>query len=134
MKKNTGFIFFRASVAVLLLVHGLVRLWNWRTEIPGLGAFLEDEGMVFGKLLAWAITALEIVGAVLIAFGKYIKWIAPLFIIYLFAGIIMVHRFNGWFVVGPSQNGMEYNVLLVICLSFIWFATTGPSKGEGRAQ
>lgn len=31
-------------------------------------------------------------------------------------GIVLVHAPHGWFVVGAGRNGMEYSVLLIVCL------------------
>lgn len=118
--KETPFIFFRAGVCIILLVHGIDKLISWDTSIPGLGAFLNSKGWVFGNLFAVLITLLETAGALMVAAGKYVRWAAPVFIVYLLMGILMVHMHNGWFVVGPSQDGMEYNVLLVICMLYIW--------------
>ncbi|WP_158765204.1 hypothetical protein [Terricaulis silvestris] len=31
-------------------------------------------------------------------------------------GAVLVHYPDGWFVVGAGRNGMEYSVLLLVCL------------------
>jgi putative oxidoreductase len=31
-------------------------------------------------------------------------------------GILLVHRHDGWFVVGGGRNGVEYSVLLIAVL------------------
>jgi putative oxidoreductase len=38
------------------------------------------------------------------------------FALELFAGIVLVHARDGWFVVGGGRNGMEYSVLLIVGL------------------
>jgi len=53
------------------------------------------------------------------AAGYFVRWIAAIFIIELLVGIFLVHLQNGWFVVGATQGGMEYSVLLIICLVVI---------------
>jgi len=35
------------------------------------------------------------------------------------AGIWISHARHGWFVVGPGENGMEYSVTLIACLSAV---------------
>jgi putative oxidoreductase len=40
-------------------------------------------------------------------------------------GMYLVHAAAGWFVVGAGRNGVEFNVLLIICLVVI--AMTAPS-------
>jgi len=34
-------------------------------------------------------------------------------------GIALVHAPAGWFVVGLGRNGMEYSILLIICLAAV---------------
>lgn len=122
MKYNSVFAFtiFRAGVCLLLLVHGISRLFFEEDGISSFGAYLDTKGLIVGNQLAGAVTLLEIGGSILIAIGKYVRWLAPLFVIYLLLGVLMVHWHNGWFVVGHSLNGMEYNVLLILCMLFIW--------------
>jgi putative oxidoreductase len=40
-------------------------------------------------------------------------------------GIYLVHAPAGWFVVGAGRNGMEFSVLLILCLLVI--AMTSPT-------
>ncbi|GAB2824896.1 DoxX family protein [Ferruginibacter profundus] len=120
-KPFIAFVIFRSVVCLMLFIHGAERFCLWEKGIPAFGQYLNEKGFLFGNFIAGAITLLETGGAVLIALGKYLKWLIPLFIIYLLMGIIMVHIKNGWFVVGSSVNGIEYNVLLISCLLFIWY-------------
>lgn len=83
-------------------------------------------GFPFGVAIAWGITLFEIVGGVTLAAGYFRKWIAFTFILQLTVGIIVVHGPIGWFVVGYSSGGMEYSVLLTLCLLTI--ASTGTKK------
>jgi len=53
------------------------------------------------------------------AAGYFVRWIAAIFITELLVGIFLVHLQNGWFVVGATQGGMEYSVLLIISLLVI---------------
>ena len=62
------------------------------------------------------MTAIEILGTVLLATGRLV---APLTLIYISiyaVGIYMVHAPDGWFVVGKGRNGAEYSVLLIVAL------------------
>ncbi|HKJ16853.1 MAG TPA: hypothetical protein VJ984_05875 [Xanthomonadales bacterium] len=44
-------------------------------------------------------------------------------------GIVLVHAPEGWFVVGLGRNGMEYSVLLIVCLlSNAWLHSPRPRK------
>jgi len=53
------------------------------------------------------------------AAGYFVRWIAAIFIIEHCFGIILVHAFNGWFVVGHQVGGVEYSVLIIFSLLVI---------------
>jgi putative oxidoreductase len=108
---KTFFALFRAIAAGLMMVHGFTRLFIG--GIPIFGNWFESIGVPFGSLLAGGITFFEIIGGALLLLGKCGKWIAPLFMMHLLMGIILVHGKHGWFVVGLSFNGVEYSVCLI---------------------
>jgi putative oxidoreductase len=110
-------ILLRVAVSVFLIAHGLTRIYLG--TVGGFGEFLNSRGLIVGGVLAWGITIFEIVGGASMALGYFVRWIAAIFMIELCAGIILVHAQNGWFVVGATQGGMEYSVLLIISLIVI---------------
>ena len=80
----------RASVAVVLILHGVARATAG--TVGGFGAFLSDVGQIpFGHALAWAITIVEIVGGILLAFGVAATPLCVWFITVLVSGMRMVH-------------------------------------------
>lgn len=103
----------RFAAAGNLLIHGIYRL-----SVGGVTPFDGYlSGLGFPPYSAWLITAFEIVGAIMILVGR---WVAPLcivFIVEIGMGIFLLHRHEGWFVVGGGRNGMEYSVLLIICFA-----------------
>jgi len=105
---------FRIIVGLLLVAHGVARLYNG--TVNDFGGFLETKGFPVGVGIAWMLTIVEIAGGLLIAAGFMVKWLCLWFMIELLAGIILVHAQHGWFVVGPSLNGVEYSVLLIFSL------------------
>lgn len=111
------FCLYRASVSILMIIHGITRLYLG--TVPDFGGFLDGQGIPFGVAVAYGITAFEILGGLLLIFGKFPKWIATLFALELLFGIIMVHSKFGWFVVGHSSNGMEYNISLILAFLLI---------------
>lgn len=118
----------RGAAALLLLVHGVARISLG--IVDDFGLFLAGVGLPFGAALAWVITGVEVAGGALLALGAGARWLAPWFIVQLLAGIALVHAPAGWFVVGAGRNGVEYSVLLVICLSAVtWDAWRGPREG-----
>ncbi|TDO26440.1 DoxX family protein [Sediminibacterium goheungense] len=111
---------FRIVLSLLLIIHGVVRL-----SVGGalhFGAYLEEEGIPAGNIIAYLLTFFEIVGGCLLALRVYTKWIVPVFLIEIILGLIMVHAKEGWFVVGYGRNGSEYSVLIIISLVLIWFS------------
>jgi putative oxidoreductase len=107
----------RITVSLFLIAHGVAR--TYLGTIGGFGEFLDSKGFVIGGMLAWAITIFEIVGGSAMALNYFVRWIAAVFIIELATGIVLVHAPQGWFVVGATLGGMEYSVLLIICLLVI---------------
>jgi putative oxidoreductase len=102
------------AVAILLGAHGLFRLYSG--GVVPFGAFLESRGIPAGRLVAWAITLFELVGPVLLILGRLVVPVAIGHILILIGGIVLVHASSGWFVVGGGQNGVEYNILLIVAL------------------
>ena len=110
-------IVFRIVVALLLVVHGVMRLSAG--AVNGFGEFLNSKGFMIDPAIAWFLTIFEIVGGLVLAAGYLVKWISTIFIIEIAMGIILVHAKNGWFVVGHQLNGVEYSVLLIFSLLLI---------------
>lgn len=105
----------RLTLAGLIAAHGWMRFLGGGVE--PFGAWLTSQGVPFGPLVAIAITAVEILGTPVLAWGRFVVF--PLTLMYsaIYAvGIVMVHAPAGWFVVGAGRNGAEYSVLLIIVL------------------
>lgn len=114
---NKTLTLLRITVSLLLMAHGFMRLYV--NSLHDFGAFLVARGFPYGYALAWCVTLLDIIGGALLALGIARKPICIAFIIELVMGIILVHFRNGWFVVGHQSGGMEYSVLLIVCLVVI---------------
>ncbi len=107
----------RYVLALFLAIHGWTRLLD--DGVAPFGGFLEISGFPLGFWIASAITAYEILGAPLLAWGRLVL---PLTLGYVFIyvmGIVLVHAPHGWFVVGAGRNGAEYSVLLIVCLLLV---------------
>ncbi|CAN5867100.1 hypothetical protein BH24ACI1_BH24ACI1_00160 [soil metagenome] len=109
--RNFALIFLRIIVALLMLIHGIARIYFG--IVDDFGEFLTLNNFPLGFYLAWAITSFEIVGSVLLAIGRYVAPLAIIFAVHLLCGILLVHLKEGWFVVGAGKNGAEYSVLLI---------------------
>ena len=109
----------RLTLAGLLAAHGWARLLGG--GVVPFGEWLQTQGLPAGFYLAAAVTGYEIIATVLYAAGK---WVWPLslgFIGIYTTGLLLVHAPFGWFVVGAGRNGMEYSVLLIVCLALTGF-------------
>jgi putative oxidoreductase len=103
----------RFACAGNLLIHGITRL-------SGGGVSPFDEwlsGLGFPPFTAWLITCFEIAASIMIMAGKWVSPLCIIFVVELGMGIFLLHRHEGWFVVGGGRNGMEYSVLLIVCFS-----------------
>jgi putative oxidoreductase len=110
----------RIVVAVLIFIHGLYRLLAG--GVAPFGEFLEAQRFPAGTAIAWWITIAEMVGSTALALGAMVRPVAFYFAAELVMGIVLVHRHDGWFVVGGGRNGMEYSVLLISALLVLAYA------------
>jgi putative oxidoreductase len=116
MKSDTtklALLIIRIAACGNMIIHGCTRLSNG--GVAPFDGYLSSLG--FPPYTAWVITFFEIFASVLIIAGKWIAPLSILFCLQLFMGIVLVHFTEGWFVVGAGRNGMEYNVLLIICFA-----------------
>ena len=107
----------RLAIAGLLAAHGWARLLSGGVE--PFGGWLESQGLPFGIGIAAAVTALEILGTPLLAWGRWVTWLCLAYCAVYATGMVMVHLPAGWFVVGLGRNGMEYSALLIVCLGLL---------------
>jgi putative oxidoreductase len=68
------------------------------------------------------------VGTPALAAGILVRPLSLYFAAQLAMGILLVHRPEGWFVVGLGRNGMEHSVLLIAV--FLALAWASDSRGE----
>lgn len=98
--------------------HAAARLYYW--TVPGFGDFLNAKGLVIGHTLAWVITIGELTSGFLLTIGYKVRYATLFHIVILLNGVFMVHLPNGWFTVGQSTGGVEYSLLLLIVLLYIY--------------
>ncbi|WP_316804538.1 DoxX family protein [Pedobacter nototheniae] len=114
--KNNALLLVRIAIAMIFLSHSLHGIFNGTVNAFG-ESYLNTVGFKpFGVFLAWAVILFEIVASLLILIGKYIQWVSPGLILILITGIILVHLKEGWYVVGPGRNGMEFSCVLILLL------------------
>jgi putative oxidoreductase len=113
-RSTLGWTTLRLTLAGLIAAHGWTRLLGG--GVVPFGGWLDGQGLPAGVAIAATITAVEVVGTILLALRRLVF---PLTLVYagIYAtGIAMVHAKEGWFVVGAGRNGAEYSVLLIVAL------------------
>jgi putative oxidoreductase len=107
-------VLLRISIALAFFLHALVRLFN--SSFERFGDFLERKHFIYGTVIVWILTCFELLGSILLAFGRYTKPIALAFIFILVVGIIIIHFELGWFVGEHGTGGIEYSFILIMAL------------------
>lgn len=118
ISKHYTFLLLRAVVGVIFVTHGAARLAYG--SVPDFGAYLNAQGFLVGVPLAWAITIGEIVSGSSLAIGYKVRYCVLFHALVIVTGLVLVHLPNGWFVVGHGAGGVEYSVLILATLSFIY--------------
>lgn len=113
-RSEMGWLILRLALAGLIAAHGWVRWLGG--GIPVFGEWLTSQGLPFGYAIAAAVTAIEILGTVLLATGRFVAPLTLILASIYAVGIYMVHAPDGWFVVGRGRNGAEYSALLIVAL------------------
>jgi putative oxidoreductase len=128
MKMFNNTFLLRLAVAIILFMHSVPGMFNNGVNDFG-NLYLNEVGFApFGLALAWAIKLSHVAAMLCFLFNRFIRWAAVITILFLIAGIVMVHFKEGWFVVGGGRNGVEYNFLLIMVLLSIMFPR-GLNKG-----
>lgn len=113
-RNEMALMLIRLALAGLIAAHGWARLIGG--GVVPFGNWLDSQGVPFGFVVAAGVTAIEIIGTPLLAARKLVFPLAVSYAAIYAVGIVMVHAKAGWFVVGLGRNGMEYSVLLIVCL------------------
>jgi len=125
-RARTALTAIRIAVAILIFIHGVARVVYG--GVDGFGTWLGSIGFPLGPVIAWAITVVEVAGTPILAAGRRVRLLSLYYAAVLAMGVLLVHRPEGWFVVGLGRNGMEYSVLLIAVLLSLAYAA-----GEERA-
>jgi len=102
------------TVALLLMVHSVYRVVAG--DVAGFGGYLGSIGFPLGVPLAWFITVGTFACSVALIVRRLVVWACLGHMVVLVMGIVLDHAHDGWFVVGGGRNGVEYSLLLLVCL------------------
>ncbi|MDX1624352.1 MAG: DoxX family protein [Gemmatimonadota bacterium] len=103
----------RAVAGIIFVMHGYPKLFG---GIGNTAGFFEGLGIPLPTIAAWGIAILETAGGLALILGFLVTPVAILLAIHMLAGILLVHLPNGFYVVGPGQGGVEFNLLLIASL------------------
>ena len=106
-------LLLRVSLGIMFIGHGLMKVFLF--TLPGTAQFFEKVG--FPGWTAYPVTALEIVGGLLLVAGVYSRVVAAALIPVLI-GAAMVHVGNGWVFSAPN-GGWEYPVFLIVIAAVV---------------
>ncbi|MGH6950857.1 MAG: DoxX family protein [Vitreimonas sp.] len=118
----------RIGVAVLIFIHGAFRATHWDPYVTGFGEWLSSQGFPQGFYWAAAVTLYELIAPWFILARRFVTLACLGHIVIVGLGAVLVHYPSGWFVVGAGRNGMEYSVLLLVCLAAVAWAYA-PKRG-----
>ena len=118
----------RIGVAVLIFIHGAFRAAHWDPYVTGFGEWLSSQGFPQGFCWAVAVTLYELIAPWFILARRFVTLACLGHIVIVALGAVLVHYPSGWFVVGAGRNGMEYSVLLLVCLAAVAWAYA-PKRG-----
>jgi putative oxidoreductase len=131
-RSHLAWLLLRCVLAGLIAAHGWARFTGG--GVVPFGEWLLSQGLPVGMPIAVAVTALEIVGTPLYALGRFVAPLSLLYSTIYFVGIVMVHAREGWFVVGMGRNGVEYSVLLIVCLLCVGVQHVGARESAGPGE
>jgi len=118
------YLFLRIVIGLIFITHGAARLYYW--SIPDFGGYLNSLGLMIGLPLAWIITIGEIICGTCLLLGFKVRYCVLFHLLVIIPGIFIIHLPNGWFTVGHGTGGVEYSLLLVAVLVYLY------SKGSGK--
>jgi putative oxidoreductase len=110
----------RIGIAIILIVHPLHAL-SPSGSMEGFGKFLSVEGFPVGYQLAWITILTQLISSAALVLGRLIIPSCIAQITILSIGLWISHISEGWFVVDPGHDGLEYSVTLLVCLIAILF-------------
>lgn len=111
-------ILLRMVMGIIFFTHGAARLYY--DSVSDFGSYLDAQGFMIGILLAWVITIGEIVFGTMLAVGFKVRYCVIFHAIVVISGMFLIHIPQGWFVVGHGSGGVEYSLLILAVLIFLF--------------
>jgi putative oxidoreductase len=121
----------RLATAATFVIHGVHRIVHGGNA--PFGEFLSSQGFPAGLAFAWTVSVVEVAGGLSLLAGWLVLPLCLWFFVQTVLGIILVHAPHGWFVVGAGRNGVEFSVLLLVCLLAIALERVSSRPGRHAA-
>lgn len=113
-RETLGIDILRLALCAILFTHGAYRFYDG--TIPKLGEILTTNGFPMGLVMANLVNLAETGGTILLAVRLMVLPVTIILSFVYFVGILLFHRHEGFFVVGPGSGGWEYSALIITCL------------------
>ncbi|MFC7773155.1 DoxX family protein [Flavobacterium sp. GCM10027622] len=111
----------RFGMAVVMFMHSVPSIVSGDVIAFGI-EYLSPKGFGFlGLPVAIAVKLIHLFSIYTLLVNKHLKPTAILNILVLISGIVMVHAWEGWYVVGGGRNGIEFNFILIFVFLSFWF-------------
>ncbi len=108
-----GLFFIRLYLAYIFWIHGNSKL----TEVEQFSSFLGSLDIPFPDIVVWILITSELVGALLLLVGLFVRWVTLPLLTPMILAIFFVNWENGW---SYENNGVEllvtYSILLIVLL------------------
>lgn len=131
-RSGIGLAVLRVVTGLIFLMHGYPKLFG---GIEGTSGMFESLDIPLPLVAAWGVALLETFGGLALILGLFATPVAILLAIHMLAGIVLVHIQNGFYVVGPGQGGVEFNLLLIASMLVLILVGPGAaSLDEKRAS
>jgi putative oxidoreductase len=124
-----GLAILRVVLGVIFVAQGAPKLFG---GIEGTTGFFASLGIPLPLVAAWLIALLEFFGGIALILGFLVTPISLLLAVHMLVGVVLVHAPKGWYMLGPGQGGVEYNVLLMASLLMLVFGGPGLAAIDSR--
>lgn len=129
MNPELGLTILRVVLGVIFIAHGLPKLTG---GIEGTAEFFGMLGIPAPLVAAWFIALLETLGGLMLLIGFVVTPVSLLLVAHMLAGIILFHAPNGFYVIGPGHDGVEFNLVLIAALLAMVFCGPGLAAIDNR--
>lgn len=108
-----GLFFIRIYLAYIFWIHGNSKL----TDVEKFSSWLGSIDIPFPGMVAWMLISSELIGALLLLVGLFVRWVTLPLLTPMILAISFVNWDNGW---SYENGGVEllvtYSILLLVLL------------------